>query len=229
MRRIKRLLNAPLRLRTSRGFGVHSPFAFSFILNVLKQKDSFYSYRNQDKRTMAARRQWDNLPPRSLQHLIFRICNRFRPAIVFEISHSTGLEAMAVLDSSSQCAIMSYDHRPPSSLFESVTARSTDRITIVSNFSKGTELYDSMTSSTTPMVIVNRAENIDTDRDFVLSVLRRDGVAVFTDIKHDDVTSGLWREVNDQLESHGMTFTNDRFGVIVGLSHLPRQRYKLWL
>lgn len=229
MKRIKRLLNAPLRLRTSRGFGVHSPFAFSFILNVLKQKDSFYSYKNQDKRTRAARRQSGNLPARSLQHLVFRICNRFRPGVVFEIGHSTGLEAMAVLDSSSRCTLMSYDHRTPSSLFESVTARSRDRIAIVSNFSNGVETYTGMTTSTTPMVMVNRAENIDTDRDFILSVLRRDGVAVFTDIKHDDVTSGLWEEINDRLESHGMTFTNDRFGVIVGLSHLPRQRYKLWL
>lgn len=229
MRRIKRLLNAPLRLRTSRGFGVHSPFAFSFILNVLKQKDSFYSYNNQDKRTQAARRQSDKLPPRSLQHLIFRICNRFRPVVVFEIGHSTGLEAMAVLDSSSRCTLMSYDHKAPSSLFDSVTARSRDRITVVANFRNGIEDYNNLTASTTPMVIVNRAENIDTDRDFILSVLRRDGVAVFTRIKHDSVTSGLWEEVNDRLESHGMTFTNDRFGVIVGLSHLPRQRYKLWL
>lgn len=229
MRRIKRLLNAPLRLRTSRGFGVHSPFAFSFILNVLKQKDSFYSYNNQDKRTQAARRQSDKLPPRSLQHLIFRICNRFRPVVVFEIGHSTGLEAMAVLDSSSRCTLMSYDHKAPSSLFDSVTARSRDRITVVANFRNGIEDYNNLTASTTPMVIVNRAENIDTDRDFILSVLRRDGVVVFTRIKHDNVTSGLWEEVNDRLESHGMTFTNDRFGVIVGLSHLPRQRYKLWL
>lgn len=229
MRRIKRLLNAPLRLRTSRGFGVHSPFAFSFILNVLKQKDLFYSYKNQDKRTQAARRQSDNLPPKSLQHLLFRICNRFRPQVVFEIGHSTGLEAMAVLDSSSLCKLMTYDHRPPSSLFDSVTARSRDRITIVSNFSNGIEVYNSATAAVTPMVIVNRAENIDTDRDFILSVLRRDGVVVFTNIKHDEVTLGLWGEVNDRLESHGMTFTNDRFGVIVGLSHLPRQRYKLWL
>lgn len=28
--------------------------------------------------------------------------------------------------------------------------------------------------------------------------------------------------------SHGMTFTNSRVAVIVGLRHLPRQRFSLW-
>ncbi|MDE6074168.1 MAG: hypothetical protein K2F80_06170 [Muribaculaceae bacterium] len=229
MRRIKRLLNAPLRLRTSRGFGVHSPFAFSFILNVLKQRYSFYSYKNQVKRTKVARRHTGTVPASSVQHLVFRICNRFRPAVVFEIGHSCGLEAMAVIDSSTACKVMSYDHRPASPLFEHVTAHCRDRITIEPNFSSSVEEYNRLTTESTPMVMVNCAENIDTDRDFILSLLRRDGVAVFTNIKRDSVTSGLWEEVNDRLESHGMTFTNDRFGVIVGLSHLPRQRYKLWL
>jgi len=32
------------RLRTAKGFGVHSPFAFNFITNVLFEKYSYYAY-----------------------------------------------------------------------------------------------------------------------------------------------------------------------------------------
>ncbi|MDE5970618.1 MAG: hypothetical protein K2K88_02795 [Muribaculaceae bacterium] len=229
MGRIKRFITAPLRLRTSRGFGVHSPFAFSFIINVLKQHDSFYSYSTQNSRTIAARNYARSLPTKSLQHLIFRICNRFRPNVVFELGHSSGLEAMAVLDYSSNCRLMSYDNRQPSDLFINVTERSKDRITIVPNFRIGVEQYNLLTANSTPLVVVNRAQNNDTDRDFILSVLNRDGVALFTDIQHDSITNSLWEEINDQLETHGMTFTNDRRGVIVGNTKLPRQCYRLWL
>ncbi|MDE7368611.1 MAG: hypothetical protein K2N08_02415 [Muribaculaceae bacterium] len=229
MGRIKRFITAPLRLRTSRGFGVHSPFAFSFIINVLKQHDSFYSYSTQNKRTVAARNYAQNLPTKSLQHLIFRICNRFHPDVVFEIGHSSGLEAMAVLDYSSNCKLMSYDNRQPSELFINITERSKDRITIVPNFRIGIEQYNNLTTESTPLVVVNRAQNNDTDRDFIISILDRDGVALFTDIQHDPVTKALWDEINDRLETHGMTFTNDRRGVIVGNPKLPRQCYRLWL
>ncbi|MDE5572855.1 MAG: hypothetical protein K2I94_03770 [Muribaculaceae bacterium] len=156
MGRIKRFITAPLRLRTSRGFGVHSPFAFSFIINVLKQHDSFYSYSTQNKRTVAARNYAQNLPTKSLQHLIFRICNRFHPDVVFEIGHSSGLEAMAVLDYSSNCKLMSYDNRQPSELFINITERSKDRITIVPNFRIGIEQYNNLTTESTPLVVVNQ-------------------------------------------------------------------------
>ena len=229
MGRIKRLITAPLRFRTSRGFGVHSPFAFSFIINVLKQRDSFYSYSTQNKRTLAARNYSQNLPTKSLQHLIFRICNRFHPNVVFEIGHSTGLEAMAVLDYSSSCRLMSYDNRQPSELFNTITERAKERITIVPNFKTGVEQYKNLTIDSTSLVVVNRAQNNDTDCDFILSILDRDGVALFTNIQHDDITKALWEEINDRLETYGMTFTNDRRGVIVGNTKLPRQCYRLWL
>ena len=124
---------------------------------------------------------------------------------------------------------MSYDNRQPSELFINITERSKDRITIVPNFRIGIEQYNNLTTESTPLVVVNRAQNNDTDRDFIISILDRDGVALFTDIQHDPVTKALWDEINDRLETHGMTFTNDRRGVIVGNPKLPRQCYRLWL
>lgn len=69
-------------LRGSRGFGVHSPFAFEFILNVLRDRHPFYAYdtirelRNQTPRGLR--------PPQWLARLMFRISSRldYRPIVV---------------------------------------------------------------------------------------------------------------------------------------------------
>ena len=43
-KRLKTLLSIPLRAWRSRGFGVHSPFAFSFITGVLRCPHGYYAY-----------------------------------------------------------------------------------------------------------------------------------------------------------------------------------------
>lgn len=47
--RIKAVLTAPQRAARRRGFGVHSPFAFSFIRNVIAQPCRYYAYSELDK------------------------------------------------------------------------------------------------------------------------------------------------------------------------------------
>ncbi|MDE7397617.1 MAG: hypothetical protein K2M98_07820, partial [Muribaculum sp.] len=37
-------------LRGSRGFGIHSPFAFEFVLNVLRDRHPFYAYEELKRR-----------------------------------------------------------------------------------------------------------------------------------------------------------------------------------
>ncbi len=66
------LLTLPLRKakmwRTGLGFGIHSPFAFGFVGNVLRNPHPFYAFRNEVK-TPAGRR-------------LFRVVNHFNPQTV---------------------------------------------------------------------------------------------------------------------------------------------------
>lgn len=62
------------QLRGSRGFGIHSPFAFEFALNVMRDRYPFYAYaqlKSDFDRTARAGR-----PSRSLVKLMFRISAR---------------------------------------------------------------------------------------------------------------------------------------------------------
>ena len=56
------------RQRTSRGFGIHSPFAYDFVVNVLRERYMYYAY---------------NLIKENDYRLIYRIALKFRPSQIY--------------------------------------------------------------------------------------------------------------------------------------------------
>ncbi len=67
-----------LRVRHRKGYGVHSPFAFSFVTDVLYNADRYYAYEEMD-RTL---RWWQRARVRNMRHLLFRLANYRRPTTV---------------------------------------------------------------------------------------------------------------------------------------------------
>lgn len=71
------------RFRNRCGYGVHSPFAFSLITDVIYEKAPYYGYRvlaeEQKKKT--------GLPKgaRKVNHLLFRLVNRMQPQSIIEV------------------------------------------------------------------------------------------------------------------------------------------------
>jgi hypothetical protein len=69
------------RFRHRHGYGVHSPFAFGFITDVIYERKSYYCYQPLHERRAA-------LPDSQLRHseridrLLFRIANRLQPECV---------------------------------------------------------------------------------------------------------------------------------------------------
>lgn len=61
--------------RTGLGFGVHSPFAFEFIRNVLRNPHRFYAFRKEITEAD--------------QRLLFRVVNHFNPVVVALIGAET--------------------------------------------------------------------------------------------------------------------------------------------
>ena len=79
--------------RHGRGFGVHSPFAYRFITETLRERCPYYAY---DRLEAFGRRegpQW--LTPRLIR-LIFRIINRFQPESV-AVAGSEGLSVIRAI------------------------------------------------------------------------------------------------------------------------------------
>lgn len=70
------------RFRCRCGYGVHSPFAFNFITNVIYEKIPYYAYAEIDR--VGTMGQGSGKLPRKVQRLLFRLVNFLQPDVVVE-------------------------------------------------------------------------------------------------------------------------------------------------
>ena len=112
MKTLKRLLTSFNRYKRSKGFGVHSPFAFYLILNVLRERLPYYAYANIELRSNMAL----NLSARISRHrrvisiknakMLFRIACYFNPQSIMQIGTTYGVSTTAILDVSSRSQLV---------------------------------------------------------------------------------------------------------------------------
>lgn len=90
MGRIKRYYTALVRLKRSKGFGIHSPFAFHFVLRVLRERNHYYAYEYIEKSS----------------RLLFRIACFFAPKKILILGNANK-SLPAILNYSQSCEIYS--------------------------------------------------------------------------------------------------------------------------
>lgn len=90
MNLLKRLYVRCHRFRYRKGHGVHSPFAFGLITDVIEERRPFYAYKEleQLRKSVSAR-----LPHYSerVDCLLFRLVNHFRPMDILEVGTGSGV------------------------------------------------------------------------------------------------------------------------------------------
>lgn len=67
------------RFRKRRGYGVHSPFAFSFITEVVYERGAFYEYERLDQMLQW----WQKFRVRRYLQLLFRLSNYSHPSRIY--------------------------------------------------------------------------------------------------------------------------------------------------
>lgn len=213
---LKRVFKAPARYRTCRGFGVHSPFAYTFITRVLREKLPYYAYdvqKNRYKAALADAGRHPFLTPKRIR-LLFRTVNYFSPESVLQIGSDNGLVTSALLDVNSEMRIT---RCMCSDVYEA------ENVTVVN-------IPDTMDSGNLPnIVIIVTADDTAQMRRLLEAAVEQETVVIFPCVDHNDDIYSLWQHANSVLNSYGMTFTNDRYGVIVASRKYPRQKYSLWL
>ena len=71
------------RIRHRCGYGVHSPFAFGFLMQVVYERNAFYAFQELD-RSLAW---WQRFRVRRTLHMLFRLANYVRPQRII-VPHS---------------------------------------------------------------------------------------------------------------------------------------------
>ncbi len=88
-----------LRLKQSRGHGIHSPFAFDTITNVLHAKYGYYAF--QDIPKILTEKSLQSYARSEINHLSFRLVNHFKAKRILELNAAEGVNTRYLVASSS--------------------------------------------------------------------------------------------------------------------------------
>lgn len=162
--------------------------------------------------------------------MIFRITCHFNPSSILQIGTSHGVASTALMNVSSTSHLHSYlGARHQRKIYESVTSNFGSRISTYDDIATAINNYTSqLTTEDRPFIIINHIDNessliTNTASEFIA----KGGIAIVCNINNSSTIKQSWQSIKASM-THGMSFSNDKIGVIVGYDHLPLQHFSLW-
>lgn len=191
------------KLRTSRGFGVHSPFAFYLITGVIRQKEAqYYAYQELDALCEGDYGEGSGCTAAEARLLLRLVCH-FRPGAVM-VSGVAVAPVSAILKEGAPHAL-----RLPAKA-EAVAEAPADAPVMV--------IADNITAAEATDL---RALAERLSRHPAGAVLAVRGVA-------SGVAARLWNDINAAPTTRGMDFSDGRHGLLCMMPGLPRQSFSLY-
>ena len=226
------------RFRHRRGYGVHSPFAFSFIKGVVFERTAYYGYaplREQEKEM--ARREGRGVLAEGLRvrRLLFRVANYYNPPLFLSIGTSYGVAAASLLTVSRRSRAVIYDpavtdNNAACELLAGYKGRITDHDKLQDAIAEYEKLLAAEGPAACRFVAINNLADSDAPAATALidSMAQKEGVLVLRNICSSRTMTALWQRCKEQM-AYGMTFTNEKMAVIILNPKLPRQDFAIWL
>lgn len=234
MIKFKRYYTAFRRYNRSKGFGIHSPFAFNFVLKVLRERCPYYAYddihsSHWEASRLTTPKERRNLISFKYAKMIFRITCHFNPALILQIGSSHGIVSKTLLSVSSSSHLYSYNGvRHHHKIYESITSEITHRIHDFDDVSEAIENYYTSLNNIAPFIIVNHIDNNSKKViDAATKAINNEGIIIVCNINKCSTMKKTWNEIKSTM-NHGMSFSNEKIGIIVGYKHLPLQHFSLW-
>ena len=239
MGKLKNIGNALSRYQASKGFGVHSPFAFKFILNVLDEKYEYYAYDKLQQlriNVVERTRRENGYKPRVISiseaAAIFRVANYYNPQLFLSIGSSYGVAAASMLAVSKRSRMFLYDDNSAQNNAAALEILSGygDRIVQGEDLQNTISGYITALGDNDMFVTVNNIADHDTATATALidTAVSRRGVLKMRNIDSSRNMARLWQHCK-QAMTYGMTFGNGKTAVMVLNPKLPRQDFEIWL
>lgn len=236
MNKLRRYYTAFHRYSRSKGFGIHSPFAFDFVLHVLRERYRYYAYDDIERRRrqvlslVSSKTRRPHIISLKNAKMLFRIVCRFQPSVILQCGTSHGVSSSIMLDvDKSSRLIIHTGSNCHEEIFGITTAPYSSRIAGYRLLSDAITAYDNTRNDNIPFILITEVSDTDIPQlsDTVKKALTNEGVIIMRNISRSKSIRRLWNETTASM-SHGMSFSNDRIGIIVGYNRLPRQHYSLW-
>lgn len=225
-------LHAFGRLRAGKGFGIHSPFAYTFVKDVLRLPDTYGYYAYHEIAWLHHEAAHSgSAKPVSLKYLkmIFRIGNFFRSDRILIVGAAEPLTAAsaATLDDSTRVTVLdpATDIRKNSLIKKSGRAK---QISACDNPAKAAAFLAAGhdTADGRPLLIFAlpcTAEHLDT---LLAAAAQSQAILIVTRLKRN---RAVWERITAAFTDHGMSFANPHIAVMVPEKGLPRQHFNLWI
>ncbi|MDD2961153.1 MAG: hypothetical protein PHR45_03605 [Muribaculaceae bacterium] len=241
MIKIKRYYSALSRYHASNGFGIHSPFAFNFVIRVLRERLPYYCYdalKERRKATIAELKEKGTHPKIisiKTVKLIFRVTNYFNPKQILQIGTNYGVSSTSMLAVRSDSILYLYEPNLNDYIIDdALTRRHPNRIIHFSSFDETISRYNQFLENDVdhqkPYILVNSVSDSDYPeiRKYLFSILDMGGgVIILRNLTRSPLMNKLWGEGKAKAK-YGMTFSNEKIAFIVLNPKLPRQDFRLW-
>ncbi len=240
MNRLRRYITAPMRYNRSKGFGIHSPFAYDFVTTTLRERCRYYGYsliescRGEVCRMLSgARGRHRRVISLKGAKRLFRIVCRFNPSAILEVGNDYGVALTAMLEpcSLTQAVILNDDTMMDDVAGKVLGGRYDGRVKCVPTPAAARCVYDGMSAGGMNAFVVVNAIAPDDVVEWARYVLSFDTETTVVVIRNMASKRSLTRELYDRLTremSYGMTFFNDKTAVVVLRRSLPLQHFALW-
>lgn len=218
------------RYKRSRGFGVHSPFAFHFILRVLREKSPYYCYpqlvarRRSAMSLTAAERNHAPVMSVKCMKMLLRLSAWFRPSRVLVLGDDCGLGVTSLLAASSASTAVT-DGMP--GVAAVMLRQFASRVVAVDGVADAVAAYGCMAESSFVLVNGGGCNDLEAAADAAVAATEAGGIVVVRSLDTAPEAMRQWRRVVGAMK-WGMTFSNGKTGIIVARKHLPRQDFSLW-
>lgn len=239
MGRLRRYRTAWSRHHRSGGFGIHSPFAFNFVQNVLGERYPYYAYARiakwRAKAKAASGGCWPHSSLISLNEarMLFRIANFFNPSQLLVIGARSGVSAASVKSVSSQSVLHLFSPQyAQSKVQQQLLHPFGEQVRHYSDISECVKAYSSQISGDAePFVLVNEIGDemeLDVLKSAILPILQKQGVIVMRNLHKHELAARLWAECKDHAQ-YGQTYTNGKTGILIANPKLQLEHFSLWL
>lgn len=239
MGKFEKIGSALSRYKASKGFGVHSPFAYSFITDVLDEKYGYYSYetlqqlRNEVvERTRNEQGYKPHVISLTESAVLFRVANRYNPSLFMSVGVSYGVAIASMLMVSHRSRVVVSGYEPGgNAAADEVIASYGERVVSSGSISEAyTSYIDMLADGENCFVVINHVSMAEMAEaaELVDKMVSKTGVLVLRNIDKLNTASMLWEQCRAAMH-YGMTFTNGKMAVVVLNPKLPRQDFGIWL
>jgi len=220
-KKLKDYINKSVRkIKNRKGYGVHSPFAYSIITEVIEEKLPYYAYQSMTRVYPKS----GGAIPLKVAMLLFRLSNRFRARRILEIGCDSGYSILPTLLVDSRNEVISVagtDQRRQAERHLSFFSGTKERVSYIESISQLPEDYMA------DMIIVNGAPDGMAPAAFVDLILQHvhDRSILFVrGIQPGHQLETYWDEVCecDQIE---VTMDLYDYGLAIRLPRFFKQHY----